>query len=55
LEIPREILPKIGDIKKTILVLLAANDNLVSAKKVKANIEKNTKDGKFRYSIIANT
>jgi pimeloyl-ACP methyl ester carboxylesterase len=47
LVIDREILPKIGDIKKPVLVLLAANDSLVSAKKVKANIEKRTKEWKI--------
>jgi esterase/lipase len=47
LEIPKEILPKIGEIKKPVLVLLAANDALVSTKKVKANIEKRTKGWKI--------
>jgi len=47
LQISKEILPKIGDIKKPVLVLLAANDNLISAKDVKKNIEKRTKEWKI--------
>jgi pimeloyl-ACP methyl ester carboxylesterase len=45
--IAKEILPRIGDIKKPVLVLLAANDTLVPTKKVKANIEKKTKGWKI--------
>ncbi len=43
LDIDKEILPKISGIKIPVLVLLAANDKLVSAKEVKRNIEKRTK------------
>lgn len=46
-EIAKEILPKIGSIKKPVLVLMADNDTLISAKKVKANIEERTKDWKI--------
>jgi pimeloyl-ACP methyl ester carboxylesterase len=45
--IAKEILPKIGEIKKPVLVLLAANDTLVPTKKVKANIEERTKGWKI--------
>lgn len=46
-QIAKEIIPKIGDIKKPVLVLLAADDNLISAKKVKTTIEKKTKEWKI--------
>jgi pimeloyl-ACP methyl ester carboxylesterase len=42
--IAKEILPEIGSIKKPVLVLLARNDNLINSEKVKANIEKRTKE-----------
>lgn len=42
--IAKEILPKIGSIKKPVLVLLAQNDTLISSSKVKANIEERTKE-----------
>jgi pimeloyl-ACP methyl ester carboxylesterase len=47
LVIAKEILPKIGEIRKPVLVLLAANDSLVPTKIVKANIEKRTKGWKI--------
>lgn len=43
LQVSKEILPKIAEIKKPVLVLLAHNDNLVPNEEVKANVEKNTK------------
>lgn len=46
-QIPKEILPKIGDIKKPVLVLLADNDNLTPTKEIKTNIEKRTKEWKI--------
>ncbi len=43
LQVSKEILPQIRQIKKPVLVLLAHNDNLVPNQEVKANVEKNTK------------
>jgi len=43
LDIDKDILPKISGIKIPVLVLLAADDKLVSAKEVRRNIEKRTK------------
>lgn len=47
LEVSKEILPKIGDVKKPVLVLLAADDSLFSSEEVKENIEKRNKNWKI--------
>lgn len=45
--IAKEVLPQIGNIKKPVLVLLADDDTLINSRKVKANIEKRTKEWKI--------
>ncbi len=45
--IAKEVLPEIGSIKKPVLVLLADDDTLINSRKVKANIEKRTKEWKI--------
>jgi pimeloyl-ACP methyl ester carboxylesterase len=47
LEITREILPRLGEIRKPVLVLLAADDRLVSARKAKKNIEERNAEWKI--------